>query len=183
MFSAPRGMIARRSFGISRSGRRSLTGVANKYPLGGNRLSRRFHAVPFKKISDLRDFALGSLTRQHRVCFRVRVLAGNDQLEFGEVSWKGASSQFSLSSRAPQCALRCYLLGAGYANNVERTEHDGFIPIRNRHHYRVLDDGRILRVIDEKHIPAAAPDLERLKRRLPKIHSNLLKHGGHDTSR
>jgi len=69
------------------------------------------------------------------------------------------------------------LINAGDADDVQGAEHDGFIALRKCDQHRVFDDGCILRVIDEKDIPAAAPNLERLKRRLPKKHSDLLNHG------
>ena len=68
------------------------------------------------------------------------------------------------------------MLKARHADDVQGAEHDSFIPFGKGHHHRVLDDGRILRVIDAKVIAAAAPDLERLKRRLLKIQANLLEH-------
>ena len=94
-----------------------------------------------------------------------------------QVRFKAARRNSAVRAARASSDLRRHLLDTGDADDVHGTEHDGFISFGKCHQHRVLDDGRILRVIDEKDIPAAAPNLERLKRRLPKIHSNLLKHG------
>ena len=95
-------------------------------------------------------------------------------------SRSGSSSAGSTSqlSRSSVLSLRRHLLDTGDAHDMHGAEHDGLVPFGKRNEHRVLDDRCILRVIDEKDIPAAAPNLERLKSRLPKIHSNLLKHFG-----
>ena len=94
-----------------------------------------------------------------------------------QVRFKAARRNSAVRAARASSDLRGHLLDTGDADDVHGTEHDGFIAFGKCHQHRVLDDGRILRVIDEKNIPTAATNLERLKRRLPKIHSNLLKHG------
>ena len=73
-------------------------------------------------------------------------------------------------------ALRRDLLDAGNADDVQDVEHDRILAVGKRHHHRMIEDGRILGVLDAKDIAAAATNLERPKRRLLEIHSDLLKH-------
>ena len=73
-------------------------------------------------------------------------------------------------------ALRRDLLDAGNADDVQDVEHDRILAVGKRHHHGMIEDGRIFGVLDAKDIAAAASDLERLKRRLMEMHSDLLKH-------
>ena len=120
---------------------------------------------------------VGFGVRQSALQGRKVALPRSGSSDAPQVRHKAARRNSAVRAARASSDLRRHLLDTGDADDVHGTEHDGFIAFGKCHQHRVLDDGRILRVIDEKDIPAAAPNLERLKRRLPKIHSNLLEHG------